>query len=127
MRGTTKNYIDLNAKGALHLLDMAKKKDSLRAKHQFLFSTTDLDFDPKRIKVVDTETGKKLRVEIMTKIVGDKKNQTFSVRMTEDNIEQISRTAKREDVSPSEFARQAIERAIQERAEDSKRIRKTKR
>jgi len=109
------------------MLDMAKKKDSPRAKHQFLFSTTDLDFDPKRIKVVDTETGKKLRVEIMTKIVGDKKNQTFTVRMTEDNIEQISRTAKREDVSPSEFARQAIERAIQERAEDSKRTGKTKR
>jgi len=108
------------------MLDMAKKKDSPRAKHQFLFSTTDLDFDPKRIKVVDTETGKKLRVEIMTKIVGDKKNHSFTVRMTEDNIEQISRTAKREDVSPSEFARQAIERAIQEREDDSKRISKTK-
>jgi len=47
--------------------------------------------------------------------------------MAEEEIQKIRKTARRADMEIGEFARQAIERAIQERAEDSRRIRKTKR
>ena len=47
--------------------------------------------------------------------------------MAEEDIQKIRQTARRADMEIGEFARQAIGKAIQERAEDSKRIKKTKR
>jgi len=102
---------------------MAKEKKVF----QFLFSTEDLDFDPKRVEVVDSKTGKKLKVESSIKQVGNKKNKIFGVRMAEEEIQKIRKTARRADMEIGDFAREAIEKAIQEKAEDSKRIRKNKR
>ena len=106
--------------------NMSMKKDSPRAKHQFLFSTEDLDFDPKRVEVVDTVTGKKLKVEFTTKIVGNEMTKIFAVRMTPDDFKRIRKTAETAHINPSDFAREAIAKAIQEKEEDSKRIRKNK-
>ena len=102
---------------------MAKEKKVF----QFLFSTEDLNFDPKRVEVRDTATGKILKVESTVKTVGKRKDKIFGVRMAEDDIQKIRQTARRADMEIGEFARQAIGKAIQERGEDSKRIRKTKR
>ncbi len=105
------------------MLEMAKEKKVF----QFLFSTEDLNFDPKRVEVRDSKTGKKLKVEFRIKQVGKKKDKIFGVRMAEEEIQKIRKTARRADMEIGEFARQAIGKAIQERGEDSKRIRKTKR
>jgi len=105
------------------MLEMAKEKKVF----QFLFSTEDLNFDPKRVEVRDTATGKILKVESTVKTVGKRKDKIFGVRMAEDDIQKIRQTARRADMEIGEFARQAIGKAIQERAEDSERIGKTKR
>ena len=47
--------------------------------------------------------------------------------MTEGDLERIHRTAEKANINPADFGRQAIERAIQEKEEDAKLIRKTKR
>ena len=104
------------------MLNMVKKK----ATHQFLFSTTNMDFDPKTVEVVDTATGKKLKVEVRTTIVGNEKTKIFGVRMTEDDVKRIRKTAKTAHINPSDFAREAIEKAVQEKETDLKRIRKKK-
>ncbi len=109
------------------MLDMAKKKDSPRAKHQFLFSTTDLDFDPKTVEVRDTATGKKLKIHSAIEIVNKEKAKIFAVRMTEGQIERIHRTAGKLDQTYADFGRQAIERAVREIEEDEQRSRKNKR
>ena len=105
------------------MLEMAKEKKVF----QFLFSTEDLNFDPKRVEVRDTATGKILKVESTVKTVGKRKDKIFGVRMAEEEIQKIRKTARRADMEIGEFARQAIGKAIQERAEDSERIGKTKR
>jgi len=102
------------------MLDMVKKK----ATHQFLFSTTNLDFDPSTVEVIDTSTGKKLDVEVMTKIVGNEKTKIFGVRMTEDDVKRIRKTAKTAHINPSDFAREAIEKAVKEKEADLKRLAK---
>ena len=104
------------------MLDMAKKKQTF----QFLFSTTDLDFDPKRVEVRDSKTGKELKLHSAIKIVNKDKVKIFAVRMTEGQIERIHRTAGKASLTPADFGRQALERAIQEKEQDTKRISKTK-
>jgi len=105
------------------MLQMAKQKKTF----QFLFSTEDLDFDPSRVEVRDTATGKKLKIHSAIKIVNKDKVKIFAVRMTEGQIERIHRTAGKLDQTPADFGRQVLEKAIQEKAEDSKRIKKNKR
>jgi len=104
------------------MLTMAKKTQ----RFQFLFSTEDLDFDPKRVEVVDSKTGKKLKIESTIKAVGNKREKTFGVRMAEDDINRIRQTARRADLEIGEFAREAIEKAIQEKEADLKRLKKNK-
>jgi hypothetical protein len=105
------------------MLEMAKEKKTF----QFLFSTEDLDFDPKRVEVVDSKTGEKLKIHSAIKIVNKDKVKIFAVRMTEGQIEKIHRTAGKVDQTPADFGRQAMDKAIKEVEEDSKRIRKNKR
>ena len=94
------------------MLEMAKEKKTF----QFLFSTEDLDFDPKRIKVLDSKTGKKLEVEFSIKQeLGKRKDKVFGVRMAEEEIQKIRKTARRAGMEIGEFARQAMGKAIQER------------
>ncbi len=93
---------------------------------QFLFSTEDLDFDPKRIEVRDASTGKKLKGKSTIKIVEKRKDKIFGVRMAEEEIQKIRQTARRADLEIGEFAREALAKAVDEKAEDSKRIRKNK-
>jgi len=104
------------------MLDMVKRKQT----YQFLFSTEDLDFDPKRVQVIDEKTGKKLKIHSAIKIVNKDKVKIFAVRMTEGQIERIHRTAGKASLTPADFGRQAIEKAIQEKEQDSKRIRLNK-
>ena len=104
------------------MLQMAKQKKTF----QFLFSTEDLDFDPKRVEVRDTATGKKLKIHSAIKIVNKDKVKIFAVRMTEGQIEKIHRTAGKLDQTPADFGRQVLEKAIQEKEQDSKRLKKTK-
>lgn len=103
------------------MLDMVKRKQTF----QFLFSTEDLDFDPKRVEVVDSKTGKKLKIHSAIKIVNREKVKIFAVRMTEGQIEKIHRTAGKASLTPADFGRQVLEKAIQEKEQDSKRL-KTK-
>jgi len=105
------------------MLQMAKQK---KQTFQFLFSTQDLDFDPSRVEVRDTATGKKLKIHSAIKIVNKDKVKIFAVRMTEGQIERIHRTAGKLDQTPADFGRQVLEKAIQEKEQDSKRLKKTK-
>jgi len=101
---------------------MAKEKKIF----QFLFSTEDLDFDPKRVEIVDSKTGKKLKVESTVKTVGKRKEKTFGIRMEPEDIQKIRQTARRADMEIGEFAREALAKAVAEKAEDLARIRKSK-
>ena len=105
------------------MLQMAKQK---KQTFQFLFSTTDLDFNPKRVEVRDTATGKKLKIHSAIKIVNKDKVKIFAVRMTEGQIEKIHRTAGKLDQTPADFGRQVLEKAVAEKAKDKKQLRKTK-
>ncbi len=98
-----------------------------QATHQFIFSTKDLDFDTNRIEVMDSETGKRLDVEVITKIVGNERTKIFAVRMTPDDLKRVRKTAKKVHINPSDFAREAIEKAIKEIEDDSERLEKNKR
>ena len=93
---------------------------------QFLFSTQDLDFDPSTVEVRDSKTGKVLKVESKVKIVRKRKEKIFGVRMDEEDIQKIRQTARRADMEIGEFAREALAKAVAEKAEDSERIRKSK-
>ena len=106
------------------MLNVAKKKQHT---FQFLFSTEDLDFDPKRVEVKDVETGKILKVESSIERVGKKKKKIFGIRMDEDDIQKIRQTARRADMEIGEFAREALAKAVAEKAEDLERLQKTKR
>jgi len=105
------------------MLEMARKKKVF----QFLFSTQDLDFDPSTVEVRDSKTGKVLKVESKVKTVRKRKEKIFGVRMEEEDIQKIRQTARRADMEIGEFAREALAKAVDEKAEDSKRIRKNKR
>jgi len=105
------------------LKEMTKKKQT----YQFLFSTEDLDFDPARVQVIDEQTGKELKIHSAIKIVNREKVKIFAVRMTEGQIEKIHRTAGKASLTPADFGRQVLEKAIAEKSEDSKRLKKTKR
>ena len=105
------------------MLEMAKEKKVF----EFLFSTTDLNFDPKRVEVRDTATGRKLKVMSSIKQVGKRKEKIFGVRMAEDDIQKIRQTARRADMEIGEFAREALAKAVDEKAEDKKQIQKNKR
>ena len=105
------------------MLNVAKKKQHT---FQFLFSTEDLDFDPKRVEVKDVETGKILKVESKVTAVGNPKQKIFGVRMAEEDIQKIRQTARRADMEIGEFAREALAKAVDEKAEDSKRLAKNK-
>ena len=106
------------------MLEMARKK---KQTFQFLFSTTDVNFDPSTVSVIDSKSGKELKVESMVKAVRKRKEKIFGVRMEEDDIQKIRQTARRADMEIGEFAREALAKAVAEKAEDSKRIRKNKR
>ena len=106
------------------MLEMARKKTKV---FQFLFSTEDLDFDPKRVEVKDVETGKILKVESSIERVGKKKKKIFGIRMEAEDIQKIRQTARRADMEIGEFAREALAKAVAEKAEDLKRLKKNKR
>jgi len=104
------------------MLQMSKKQQTF----QFLFSTTDLDFDPKTVEVRDTATGRKLKIHSAIKIVNKDKVKVFGLRMTEGQLEKLKSTAGKLDQTYADFARQAIEKALQEREQDTKRLAKNK-
>jgi len=106
------------------MLEMAKKKTR---RFQFLFSTEDLNFDPKRVEIRDVESGKVLKVETSIEKVGKKPKKIFGIRMAEDDIQKIRKTARRADMEIGEFAREALAKAVAEKAEDLERLKKTKR
>ena len=103
---------------------MARKKTKV---FQFLFSTEDLDFDPKTVEVKDVESGKVLKVESSIEQVGKKKKKIFGIRMEAEDIQKIRQTARRADMEIGEFAREALAKAVAEKAEDLKRLKKNKR
>jgi len=105
------------------MLTMAKKTQ----RFQFLFSTEDLDFDPSTVEVVNSKTGKILKIESTIRSIGKQKTRVFGLRLPESELQEVHRTAKKVNISPSDFARIAIKKAIKEVEEDSKRIRKNKR
>jgi len=102
------------------VLEVARKKKVF----QFLFSTEDLDFDPSTVEVRDSKTGKVLKVESTVKTVRKRKEKIFGVRMDEEDIQKIRQTARRANMEIGEFAREALAKAVAEKAEDSKRIKK---
>ena len=104
------------------MLTMAKTKQTF----QFLFSTTDLDFDPSTVSVVDTKTGKELKIESQIRAIGKHKTVVFGLRLPESELKQVHRTAEKANVSSADFARIAIRKAVKEREADLQRIRKNK-
>jgi len=92
------------------MLTMAKEKKTF----QFLFSTSDLNFDPSTIEVRDS------KIEIVDK----RKVKVFGLRMTEGDIDQIHEVAEKANIHPAEFGRQAVARAVKEAQEDLKRLKK---
>ena len=105
------------------MLEMAKKKTR---RFQFLFSTEDLNFDPKRVEIKDVETGKILKVESSIERVGKKKKKIFGIRMEPEDIQKIRKTARRADMEIGEFAREALAKAVAEKSEDLERLKKNK-
>ena len=101
---------------------MAKKQ-----KKEFIFSTTDLNWDESTVEVKDEETGEvyKLEVEIVKK-EGRPMEKIFSIRLPDSEYEQIRRIAENEDIKPAHFARRVLRKAIAEKAKDKKQLRKTK-
>jgi len=93
-----------------------------------MFSTTDLNWDESTVQVKDSKTGEvyKLEVEIVKK-EGKPLEKIFSIRLPDSEYEQIKRIAESQDLKPAHFARRVLRKAIQEKEEDSKRIRKNKR
>jgi len=102
---------------------MAKKR---KTTFQFLFSTTDLTFDPSTVQVIDERTGKELKIDSTIQTVEKQRTKVFGLRITEDELKRIHRTAKKVKVSPGDFGRRAIERAVREVEDDSKRQKKNK-
>ena len=56
-----------------------------------------------------------------------RKEKGFGVRMDEEDIQKIRQTARRANMEIGEFAREALAKAVAEKAEDSKRTRENKR
>ena len=101
-----------------------KKKKAL---YHFLFSTDDLDFDPNRIEVTDTETGQKYEVQVhMVKNKKKKLTKIFSLRLADSEINEIKDVAEEMDLTPAHFARRVLREAIQEN-KDEQRLAKNKR
>ena len=67
------------------------------------------------------------RLSVQTERVGKKKKKIFGIRMEPEDIQKIRQTARRANMEIGEFAREALAKAVAEKAEDSKRIRKNKR
>jgi len=103
-----------------------------KQRKQFVFSTTDLNWDESTVQVIDEKTGEvhKLEVEIV-KRKGKPMEKIFSIRLPDTEYEQIKRIAENEDIKPAHFARrvlrEAIEKAIKEIEDDSERLEKNKR
>jgi len=95
----------------VNMLEMAKEKKVF----QFLFSTEDLNFDPNTVEVIDTVTGRRLKVESTVKTVRKRKEKIFGVRMAESEIQKIRQTARRADMEIGEFAREALAKAVAEK------------
>ena len=106
-----------------YMLTMAKTKKTF----QFLFSTTDVDFDPSTVSVIDSKTGKEFKIESQIRAIEKHKTVVFGLRLPEGELKQVHRTAKKANVSPSDFARLAIRKAVKEREDDLQRLKKTKR
>jgi len=98
-----------------------------KQRKQFVFSTTDLNWDESTVQVIDEKTGEvhKLEVEIV-KRKGKPMEKIFSIRLPDTEYEQIKRIAENEDIKPAHFARRVLREAIQEKKEDAKLIRKNK-
>lgn len=101
---------------------MAKKQTK-----KFIFSTTDLNWDESTVEVRDEKTGEvhKLGVEIVER-KGRAMEKIFSIRLPENEYEQIRRIAENEDRKPADFARRVLRKAIQEKEDDSKRLKENK-
>ena len=66
------------------------------------------------------------RLSVQTERVGKKKKKIFGIRMDEEDIQKIRQTARRANMEIGEFAREALAKAVAEKAEDLQRISKTK-
>ena len=64
------------------------------------------------------------RLSVQTERVGKKKKKIFGIRMEPEDIQKIRQTARRANMEIGEFAREALAKAVAEKAEDSKRIKK---
>jgi len=101
---------------------MAKKQ-----RKKFVFSTTDLNWDESTVQVTDEKTGEVHKLEV--EIVKSKKGvleKVFSIRLPAREYKQIRQIAESQDLTPAHFARRVLRKAIDEKAEDSKRLAKNK-
>lgn len=98
-----------------------------KQKKKFVFSTTDLNWDENTVEVRDEDTGEvhKLEVEIV-KRKGQPMEKIFSIRLPDSEYKQIKRIAESQDLKPAHFARRVLRQAIQEKEQDSKRLKKNK-
>jgi len=101
---------------------MAKKQ-----RKQFVFSTTDLNWDESTVQVTDEKTGEvhKLEVEIVKSKRGVLE-KVFSIRLPAREYKQIEQIAESQDLTPAHFARRVLRKAISEIEDDSRRLKKTK-
>ncbi len=92
-----------------------------KQRKQFVFSTTDLNWDESTVQVTDEKTGEvhKLEVEIV-KRKGRPMEKIFSIRLPDSEYKQIKRIAESQDLKPAHFARRVLREAIQENKDDSK-------
>jgi len=97
-----------------YMLTMAKTKKTV-------------DFDPSTVSVIDSKTGKELKIESQIRAIEKHKTVVFGLRLPEGELKQVRQTAKKANVSPSDFARLAIRKAVKEREDDLQRLKKTKR
>jgi len=98
-----------------------------KQKKEFIFSTTDLNWDESTVEVKDEKTGEVHKLEV--EIVKSKKGvleKIFSIRLPDSEYKQIKRIAESQDLKPAHFARRVLREAIQEN-KDEQRLAKNKR
>ena len=88
---------------------------------------SDLNWDESTVEVRDEKTGEVHKLEVETVKNNNKiLEKVFTIRLAEGEYEKIKQIARSQDLKPAHFARRLIRKAIQEKEDDSKRIRKNK-